>query len=1137
MVIDVIAKTFKRSLSGAALVLTLSLSASAADDVAPASESVTPENEEFFERHVRPVLAEHCFECHGPDTQENGLRLDGLDAILTGGEHGPAIVPGDSTASRMINAIRREGDLKMPPETELPAEAVDALTQWVTMGAPWPEGRPIIAGDRVDAIRKSHWAFKTIRNPSPPAVKNEPWVRNDIDRFILARIESAGLSPSPEAQRRTLIRRASYDLTGLPPTMEEVTAFDQDNTEDSYDRMIDRLLESPRYGERWARHWLDIARYSDTKGYVFEEDRFYPYSHTYRDYVIRAFNEDLPYDRFIVEQLAADLLDLDEDKRPLAAMGFLTLGRRYLNNVHDITDDRIDVVTRGMLGLTVACARCHDHKYDPIPAADYYSLYGVFRSTREPAVDDLPLISDPDPDDPQFQEYQQLLEEKQSAHRSFRNKWHVKLLTEAREEVAKYLLAAHDTRDITETAPFRELAKERGLHWYLLDRWRNHFKELAETPGPVFTPWFEFAVLDDETFAEGSNAITEKVKNDKAYSDGLNPRIAERFKGEAPSSMEDVANWYGEILQAVNSEWVNVLASQAQIAIQTGTAFALPLRLPDDNAEALRQVLYAKTSATNFPESDIRQLIDIPTRNKNSQLQRAVQAHQARHLGRPDRASALAETLPPFEPYVFKRGKPGQKGDAVPRQFLAVLTDGERTPFQDGSGRLELANAIASRDNPLTARVFVNRVWTHLFGEPIVGTSSDFGVRSDAPSHPDLLDYLATKFMDDGWSIKELHRTIMHSAAYRQLSVGDSNPTDPENRLLARQNPKRLEFEAMRDSLLSASGTLDLAMGGPAFTITSEPFIPRRTVYGLIERQNLPGVFRTFDFATPDAHSPRRHQTTVPQQALFLMNAPFSVSQARGLATSITASCDDDKERIQQLYHRALQRDPSQDEIQLANLFIDRYEAAPAQPPPEPQTWQYGYGGLNEESNAISSFTPFDHFKGKKWQAAEKIPDDQFGHISLHDRGGHTGRDNAHAAIRRWIAPRDAVIRITGKLKHESENGDGIAGYIVSSEHGVLWQGIAHNAAAESTVESVRVTKGDFIDFVAAPQSNDGWDSFHWSTDIKIVETLDGDPAGRLEWDAHNDFEGPAPAPPPPINAWEAYAQALLLSNEFMFVD
>lgn len=1097
-------------------------------------EPVAPESEEFFERFVRPVLAEHCFECHGPDLQENGLRLDDRAAIIAGGEHGPAIVPGDPAASRLVTAIGRKSDLKMPPETELPPEAVEALTHWVAMGAPWPEGRPIIAGDKVDVIRASHWAFQPIQNPAPPVVNDAAWVRNEIDRFVLARIEDAGLTPAPEADRRTLIRRASFDLTGLPPTMDEVTAFVNDQSAEAYELMIDRLLASPRYGERWARHWLDVARYSDTKGYVFQEDRFFPYSHTYRDYVVRAFNEDLPYDQFILEQLAADLLDLGDDKRPLAAMGFLTLGRRFLNNVHDITDDRIDVVSRGLLGLTVACARCHDHKYDPIPAADYYSLYGVFRSTREPEVDELPLIADPNPEDPQYQEFQRLLDEKKGEYTAFRYEWHVKLLAEARETVADYLLAAHDTRDVTETAPFRELAKERGLHWSLLDRWRNYLKPFAETPGPIFGPWIELGALGEEGFAVGANALTERIKTDAAYRGSLNPRIADAFAETPASSMEDAANRYGTILRAADTEWTNLFAAQTQIAIQTGGAVALPERLPDDAGESLRQVFYGKDSATNFPDSSIELLVDLSARDTISRLRRAVQAHQATHPGRPDRAPVLAETLPPFDPYVFKRGKPGQQGDAVPRQFLAVLTDGERQPFQEGSGRLELARAIASPDNPLTARVLVNRVWAYHFGTPIVSTASDFGVRSAPPTHPDLLDYLATHFMENGWSIKELHRLIMHSAAYRQSSSGEPAASDPENRLLARQNPKRLDFEAMRDSLLATSGALNLEMGGPSTPITTEPYTTRRTIYGQIERQNLPGVFRTFDFATPDAHSPGRFKTTVPQQALYLMNAPFSVQQARTLLANVGESNDD--ERARQLYHRVFQRDPRPEELELAHAFIARYQTAADQPPPPPPIWEYGYGEVNIESGNVA-FTPFEHFSEDKWHAGEKIPDETYGYVSLHFRGGHTGRDNAHAAIRRWIAPRDAMVRITGVFRHENAEGDGVAGYIVSSQDGVLWQGDAHNSAPKSVVESVRVAKGDIIDFVAACKSTDGYDSFLWSPEIKVIETLDGDPAGRLEWTCRGDFEGPRPPLPEPLNAWEAYAQALLMSNEFMFVD
>ena len=385
-------RTFTRQL-GALWLLTGSAVALAAD--APkGADTFPPEAVEFFETKVRPVLVETCVRCHGEKKQGSGLRLDSRAAVLEGGENGPAVVPGDPDKSLLIQAVRQtHEDIKMPPKGKLPEPAIGALAAWVKMGAPWSE-RPVPAGDQAQAAA-THWAFQPIRVVAPPTVKDRAWAASPIDAFVLAKLEAEGMTHSPPADKRTLIRRATFDLLGLPPTPGEVDAFLADDSPDAFARVIDRLLASPRYGERWGRHWLDVARYADTKGYVFTEERRYPYSYTYRDYVIRAFNDDKPYDQFLVEQIAADRLPGSAGKPSLAALGFLTVGRRFLNNNEDIVDDRIDVVSRGLLGLTVTCARCHDHKFDPIPTDDYYSLFGVFRSSIEPA--DLPLIQDSTP--------------------------------------------------------------------------------------------------------------------------------------------------------------------------------------------------------------------------------------------------------------------------------------------------------------------------------------------------------------------------------------------------------------------------------------------------------------------------------------------------------------------------------------------------------------------------------------------------------------------------------------------------------------------------------------------------------------------------------------------------------------------
>ncbi len=740
--------------------VTLCLASGCVLPVVTAGPKPSPGQVEFFERRVRPVLADHCFQCHGEKKQMAGLRLDTADGFRKGSDEGPVVVPGDPAKSPMVRAVRREGDRPMPPKHPLQAEAVAALTEWVKAGAPYPAGKAGTTQVNPDAA-KSHWAFRPVQDPPVPVTKTP--AANPIDRFLLAKLEERRLTFAPPADRRTLIRRAYFDLIGLPPTYAEVEAFVNDPSPDAFEKLIDTLLASPHYGERWGRYWLDVARYADSKGYVFQEERKYPFAYTYRDYVIRSFNEDKPYNRFIVEQLAADKLPLGADKRPLAALGFLTLGRRFMNNVHDIIDDRIDVVTRGLMGLTVTCARCHDHKYDPIPQADYYALYGVFASSVEPK--DLPLIGE--------------------------------------------------------------------------------------------------------------------VKRSKEY---------DAFEAELKKREEALAEFRAK----------RIAAKIAALGGLVGPAAAVPPRNP-------------------------QRLLNRADRNEATALQKKIDQLKANSPAAPPRAMVLTDAPTPTEPVVFLRGNPNTPGPRVPRRMPAVVAGPDRKPFTDGSGRLELARAIASPDNPLTARVFVNRVWAYHFGKPLVATPSDFGTRSDPPTHPELLDWLAKRFVEDGWSVKQLHKRMMLSAAYQQAS--DARPeltaADPENRLLGRMNRKRADFEYLRDSLLAVAGNLDPTVYGRSVDLFARPFTHRRSVYGFIDRQNLPGTLRAFDFANPDLHSPQRPATTVPQQALYLMNSPFVAEQAKAVAArrdvawAFTAD-----EKVRRIYRAVLGRDPTPEESALAKEFV-----------------------------------------------------------------------------------------------------------------------------------------------------------------------------------------------------------------------
>ncbi|MFO0801316.1 MAG: PSD1 and planctomycete cytochrome C domain-containing protein [Gemmataceae bacterium] len=835
------------------------------------------EQTQFFETKIRPVLAENCFSCHGEKKQSAGLRLDTAAGVKQGADDGAVIVPGDPTKSRLIKSVKREGDYAMPPKDALRPEQVADLTEWVRTGAPFPADQAVVKG--TDPTK--HWAFQPVKPQAPPETKRP--TAHAIDAFVVSKLEAKGLAPSAPADRRTLLRRAYYDLIGLPPTGEEIKAFETDQTPGAFEAVIDRLLASPHYGERWGRHWLDVARYADTKGYVFQEEKSFPFAYTYRDYVIRSINEDKPFDRFVVEQLAADRLPLGEDKSALAAMGFLTLGRRFLNNTHDIIDDRIDVVTRGLMGLSVACARCHDHKYDPIPAKDYYSLYGVFASSVEPKQ--LPLLSEKRT--PEQQAFDRELAKKEAeieAEKVRRFEAEVGKLRGA-DALADYLRAALDARGKT-PEQVQAFARERDLNGFVLGRWRPYLTEQLKAGNPVLTPLAALHALPEAEFAAKSAAALDGVK-EKAH-----PAVMTALTAAKPKTFREAATAVGKVI------------AQSK----------------DDTALA---AITGKGGPLDISVADADKLFNRVDRDALVAARKKVDAFQASNPNAPQRAHVLVDGNVQ-EPVVFLRGNPGNRGPAVPRQMVAVAAP-NRQPFKQGSGRLELANAIASPDNPLTARVFVNRVWAGHFGHGLVRTPSDFGVRSDPPTHPELLDWLANRFVTDGWSPKRLHRLIMTSAAYQQASVSTDElfRADPENKLLARQNRRRLDFESLRDSLLVGSGKLDRTVYGRPVDLFKAPFPARRSVYGLIDRLNPPGTLRVFDVANPDQHSPQRFLTTVPQQALFLMNSPFVQEQAKALAArpEVTSAGDPD-EKVTALYRLALGRTPTPAELGIGREYV-----------------------------------------------------------------------------------------------------------------------------------------------------------------------------------------------------------------------
>jgi hypothetical protein len=554
----------------------------------------------------------------------------------------------------------------------------------------------------------------------------------------------------------------------------------------------------------------------------------------------------------------------------------------------------------------------------------------------------------------------------------------------------------------------------------------------------------------------------------------------------------------------------------------------------------LRQVIFADDAPPSLDTDQLRRQFDTPTQQKLRALRRQVDELDATHPGAPPRAMALQDNSRPYNPRVFVRGNSGNQGPEVPRQFLQLLAGPNRKPFTNGSGRLELAQAIASPTNPLTARVIVNRVWMYHFGVPLVATPSDFGLRSEPPSHPELLDHLASYLIKEGWSLKKLHRLILASSTYQQSSEHrtDAALIDPANRLLWKMNRRRLDFESMRDTLLAVSGQLDPTIGGRAVEITADPSPPRRTIYGFVERQNLPGLFRTFDFASPDATSPQRFATTVPQQALFLMNSPFIIQQARNLAArpdvrNLSAS----DERIEKLFQVVYQRGPEVDELELARRFVQTQpmsEAVSTRRGP----WSYGYGGFDPERARTTNFNVLPHYTGSAWQGGDKLPDAKLGWVLLSAEGGHVGNDRQHAAIRRWIAPRDGLITVSGRIEHPSEQGDGVRARIVSSTSGVLGTWTVHHGKEATKVESVTVKRGDTIDFMVDCLATVSFDSFEWAPEIKYrTEQLNYSPGVKVAWNAKEDFSGPGKAQAQPLDAWEQFAQVLLVGNELFFVD
>ncbi len=902
-----------------------------------ADEKPDAKGVEFFEANIRPVLIEKCYSCHSLATKaKGGLLLDTRESTLRGGGSGPAIVPGKPDESLLYKAIAyAQADLQMPPAAKLPAAQISAIRAWIQMGAPDPRDKPP-AGAGAGVLNgmtpkaKSHWAFKPLKKvevPNPPDDVQWPgWTKNAVDRFVLASLQAKRIAPSATAPRATLIRRLSYDLLGLPPTTLEMKAFVNDKSPDAWEKVVDRMLASPHYGERWGRHWLDSARYSDTTGNDDDggsmriSDYRFPYAWTYRDYVVKAFNDDKPYNQFLIEQIAADKLpDVKPNDERLAALGFLTVGKRFANN-DDTIDERIDALTKSTMGLTVACARCHDHKFDPIPTADYYALHGVFDSLYEP--EEKPQLATEAKEDDRVQ-FAMKLATLESKNRDVIYKILRDRLTQFQDGAEGYLQIAL----LPNRSPRRaDLAKQ-----YKINPDEREIFDSLRIGGdhPVLGPFQQLARVPDDSFADKSAELIPRILKDKNY----NPLVTAMLRDLKPQSLLDLAKAYGSLFakakqstpdyfrerSTAGNKIVPVDAAMEQII---NTPYFIPAA--DDISTAPQQAEYF--SSRKLMKERWQRAIELDGSERRL-LFAAINELRLTEKGATPAAMIIGDKANPRNSRIFIRGERSRLGAEAPRQFLEIAAGPGRQPFKEGAGRLELARAIADKQNPLTARVMVNRVWMYHFGEGFVRSPDDLGNMSETPSHPELLDYLSGWFMERGWSVKQLHKLILMSKTYQQDSETrfDGEEGNPDNRLLWRSNLRRLDFEAIRDSMLQLTGKMDTTVGGQPANITDEPYSYRRSVYGFVDRLNLSDLMSQFDFANPEMTNTKRITTIVPQQALFFMNNALPVEVARQIAArqSVT-NAPDDVARVEAIYEVLFQRAPKEREIAMAGAFIQK---------------------------------------------------------------------------------------------------------------------------------------------------------------------------------------------------------------------
>ncbi|MBM3793061.1 MAG: DUF1553 domain-containing protein [Acidobacteria bacterium] len=852
--------------------------------------AATEDQSEFFESKIRPLLAKECYACH-TQTAMGGLRLDSRESFLQGGKSGAAVVAGKPDDSLLIQAVRRtHARLKMPPTAPLAAGDVELLVDWVRRGAAYPEAKTAAAVATseytVTPNQRSFWSFQPVRKPAVPALaaaKGAAAARTPIDHFLLARLAVAGIAPSPDAGRRTWLRRATLSLTGLPPTPEEVDAFLRDTSPKAYETVVERLLASPHYGERWGRHWLDLARYSDGQ-LAAGTDTPFPNAFRYRDWVVEAFNKDMPYDRFVTAQIAADLLPAGEREPLLGGLGFQALGSRG--------DDQVDVTTKVFLGLTVGCAQCHDHKYDPIPTRDYYSLLGVFRSSQ---ISQHPLALEADVK--RYEGQKKRIDAMKETIDDFLQLQQKLLVDTLARHTARYMIATWQTLN-------SRTVDNAGIDAETLQRWVGYLKN-PEREHPYLNSWF--ALMKQ-------NPTEEQVRAEAARYQTFALKLIDDAKEVEDKNYVAFGGRKG-IKNEATRQYTNIVSLSALEFYQWRELAAGPFNVDGYRAPAGVYYYAAK------------------------ELDRWLGGNVLEHLKQlRAELAALEKDMPPAYPFFHSlkdadkpadariaiRGDAKNLGAVAPRAFLEVLSPGKPEPFREGSGRLQLARAIASSSNPLTARVIVNRLWQQHFGQGIVRSTSNFGQMGERPSNPELLDYLAARLVESGWSLKAIQREIVLSAAYSASTQTPARAAeaDPDNRLLSHFPARpRLDMESLRDSVLAVTGKLNRAVGGPSQPIADGNH--RRSLYLTVSRTRLDPTFVLFDFPDANATAEQRPVTIGPLQGLFFLNSPFIARQADALNERVQCEAGEAvPARIERAYKLLYGRAPDAGELKLGIEYL-----------------------------------------------------------------------------------------------------------------------------------------------------------------------------------------------------------------------